>query len=130
MEFAKRLKELGVKQNSYFWWFRGQMPNVGKVGYVLAGEFSTSDEKIASAFTPAELGEILPLEVNIPWKGGRKRKNNHRVTFAHWPQGWKCGLNHNTAQFYLNIIDNTEADARAKMLIYLIENGLVKPDSI
>jgi hypothetical protein len=60
LELAKKLKEPGVRQEGYFWWFKGKMPNVGSVGYVLAGEFSASDERIACAFTDTELGEISP----------------------------------------------------------------------
>jgi len=97
LELAKRLKELGVSQVSIFYWDKtGTWVNFSpSVGN---GEYS--------AFTVAELGNIL------------KEYNGKMIPFTE--QGW-CFLNKK------NVLEcaYTEADARAKMLIYLVENGLL-----
>ena len=51
LDLAKRLKELGVKQESLFWW--GEITK--EVHYCKAGK-----PLHISAFTVAELGEMLP----------------------------------------------------------------------
>lgn len=64
----------------------------------------------------AELGEMLPDK--IQWESGRETKGNNsfycRIGFPHHSP-------HSTHVEYAS----TEADARAKMLIYLIENSLI-----
>lgn len=111
LELAKRLKELGVSQESLFGW------NKTISGYVKL-ESSTHDRRqfenvfgsvieYTSAFTVAELGEMLP-ENHITMK-----------KFGVW-QGRKTG-----EDFKLISECDTEADSRAKMLIYLLENKII-----
>ena len=103
LELAKKLKELGVKQESYFYWqeFEGQVA----LRSAYRGNELPRDDRY-SAFTVAELGEMLPM-IYTPVKdiNGFKEKwlwvNNKAE--KHW--------------------ENTEADARAKILIYLLENN-------
>src|SRR4051812_36893725 len=63
LELAKRLKELGVKQESLYYW------NIRHIWIVLKaiGEpyITRKPEDYASAFTVAELGEMLPSEIEI-----------------------------------------------------------------
>jgi hypothetical protein len=62
-----------------------------------------------SAFTVAELGEKLP-------------NHFHTIKMIGWELGdWMCTLEGIDNQK----VANTEADARATMLIYLLENKLV-----
>lgn len=73
-----------------------------------------------SAFTVSELGEILPKEVEI----SRKKYNK----FVQLPLGGEWTVYY--ASTSLNRMtktesDESEANARAKMLIYLIENNLI-----
>jgi hypothetical protein len=59
LELARRLKELGVKQESAFYWYDGEM----LFSRSPLGQAHTYNETITfSAFTVAELGEILPSE--------------------------------------------------------------------
>lgn len=76
-----------------------------------------------AAFTVAELGEMLPPEI----------KDKKFQRFVH---GWKdtageywIGYADSTLKFEsrLLILGRTEADARAKMLVYLIESKLIAP---
>lgn len=114
LELSKQLKELGVKQDSLFWW--------GDVNFSKSKEdydwevnhkelFATNwhIREYISAFTVAELGELLPENKIYSSKDGDK---------------WSCsnGLNLNINHFEF---EDTEADARGKMLIYLLENNLL-----
>lgn len=72
-----------------------------------------------SAFTVAELGEMLPkcLHVGI---------HMHDLTIIR-SSVWRFyyGVNMADSVYLTTGNDDTEADARAKMLIYLIENKLI-----
>ena len=64
-ELAKRLAELGVRQESVFWWVDGKLTYTG-------GRASHAPlHGGIAAFTVAELGEMLPDEVIIPAKNGK-----------------------------------------------------------
>ena len=102
LEISKHLKELGVSQKSQFYhgasgvMFQPLLPNQ----YV-----------ICSAFTVAELGEMLPF-----YFSGEKHSND-----------WRCGFANNDGRFknVPFVSADTEADARGKMLVYLLENKLI-----
>lgn len=143
LELSKKLKELGVKQESLFYWIKGIeiaeypegedsyeswfQPFEGLVTQERAkvainikdsGDWEEEDIKDVdyySAFTVAELGEMLPSGI---WFERTKEDNRFR-----------CGQTK-----YLGTVEldksiqfgDSEADARAKMLIYLLENHLIK----
>jgi len=125
LELAKKLKELGVKQESLWWWMicpdkTYQISNAKSLGHKYWLEQHGEkwkdfpEEKISySAFTVAELGEMLPKE----------------YISANTSQGWAILLLEKVRKFQelvvLQIAD-TEANARAKMLIYLLENKLME----
>ena len=108
LELAKRLKELGVKQESAFYWAHW---------YDGLTQLQTRDQKerpalltphggreFISAFTVAELGMMIPGDYILPYREG-----SHSAWVA---------PNRERAL--------TEADARAKFLIYLIsEKGIL-----
>lgn len=118
LELSKKLKELGVKQESQFYWIEGEKEHYlcmkrNTIYYDINNLIPLNlklckDDKIYSAFTVAELGEILPVFYK-----------SHKFFDL-----WYCEY---TDQY--NHVDRctaeTEADARAKMKIYLIENKLV-----
>ncbi|MCH7604997.1 hypothetical protein IID24_03345 [Patescibacteria group bacterium] len=100
MKLAKRLRELGVPQESWWsWWDKlvGGSPRLVFKGQIVTRDGAT----VAAAFTVAELGMRLP-----------HKKYDDKM----WKQIWEWEEN-----------GFSEADARAKMLIYLIEKGTVKP---
>jgi len=92
LELAKQLNELGVKQESLFYWWNSE----GKE-YV-SDQYRMNDSwvdyvKTSSAFTVAELGEMLG--------------------------------DYNDTDTVFKIKPKTEADYRAKLLIYLIEEKII-----
>lgn len=119
LDLAKRLKELGVKQESLFYWsnccsckkdftIECSLWHNDQTGEWDDGHKLEESEPLYSAFTVSELGEMLP-------EGTTTRK------------GW--GIDTDYVMFN-NEADKicsacTEADARAKMLIYLLENKLI-----
>ncbi len=134
LKLAKKLKELGVKQDSLFYWqnnvcyerqgqkhssnpyvFHSEEKNIYENGNEdlaegnddYTGHYRT-ERKIYSAFTVAELGEMLP-DTSYSQKCGK----------------WVCKDN-NSEYFLLQQTADTEADARAKMLIYLIDSKLIE----
>ena len=112
LDLSKRLKELGVKQESAFVW-----DAVNELNFIdgdLVGSLETS------AFTVAELGEILP-EQYFSFKCHTEVEGDGI---------WSCaGARMPEFEFYEGqwVTADTEANARAKMLIHLIEQGIVKP---
>lgn len=122
LELAKKLKELGVKQESYFAWARIASKRMDGNGYdwdtygLVKNDFQAEIEYI-SAFTVAELGEML-----------------HKYTEC-WNFYMGFGLGLSSAEYKIGLSksgykevefrDLSEADARAKMLIYLLENKLI-----
>ena len=104
LESARRLKELGVKQDSFFYWYKDGF------GDYLLGNVNRAPmvKEDISAFTCSELGEMLPTSPSVPIK--------------HVNQWMSVFKNHATYH------DN-EVEARAKMLIYLLEHNLISPQS-
>ena len=119
LELSKKLKELGVKQESLFEWRQfdiqeemkwiivetGKIPHKMGMANIGFGEYS--------AFTVAELGEIL-------------KPQGHQLPV--WSK--KYGVFHSDCGGFFGSVwiqDKTEANARAKMLIHLIEKEIVKP---
>ena len=103
LELSKKLKELGVKQESEFWWCEHQDT------FYIEHKSKHCNQSIGgiSAFTVAELGEMLPRDY-----GSWKRNE------------WRCAnmLDFTEDKLAETIWDDTEANARAKMVIYLKES--------
>lgn len=111
LELAKRLKELGVRQDSYFW-HTEQLNKNEKPIYnpIIPVELKDDSHNFYAAFTVAELGMLLP---------------SYRIYTMKYVtrNSWRAKDNFT----YISPIQaSTEANARAKMLIYLIENNLIK----
>ena len=127
LELSRRLKELGVKQESQFYLVR----EIGKKAILVQAKknwpinltksrYGTNESRyddIFSAFLVSELGEMLPT-----------RYASHRFKLGGELRGqisWLCYARGKTEDPCVDA--DTEADARAKILIYLIEQGIVKP---
>ena len=111
LDLAKKLKELGVRQESIFYWRILQYDKSISLVYGRMG--SPGICEWVSAFTVAELGEMLP-----PFVTTEKYLCKQKPRFnTHEEETMECHSWH----------DDKEADARAKMLIHLIKEGIVKP---
>lgn len=122
LELAKKLKELGVKQESLFYWVTTKPTDIKPTTIEWEGDIEWIRENIShtyiteqvSAFTVAELGEIL------------SRNNDLRYYFNHvWQQDKQSWIVMDVCLDNYYEYASTEADARAKMLIYLIKNKLI-----
>ena len=114
LELAKRLKELGVNQDSTFKWRLA-----GNTGWQVERHFGVMMERQYSAFTVAELGEMLPDGIFTD-KGNVTKE--WMACVARFSEFNRKKDNENVDVFF---VEETEADARAKMLIYLLENKLI-----
>lgn len=124
LKISKKLKELGVKQESLFWWANNPKTD-GKGNFfdnweIVAPYLSTEGYYGAldySAFTVAELGEMLP--------------DNGKLQLSVWKyKGWEYSYLKNRSgqgddETLVIADERNEANARAKMLIYLIDNKLI-----
>ena len=134
LEPSRRLKELGVRQESYFAWCpnyvteemaidAGDRTMAGMVhSHVISVcPLGIRNDDYFAAFTVAELGEML-----MHHDGGFTDTRLYG-----YGRGW---LTNKQADQEIRISyddqGDTEADARAKMLIYLIENGLLDPKAV
>lgn len=133
LELSKKLKKLGVKQESYFEWkWGGQLSKGNKEYLQIKGEskgmMCAGNEawSFYSAFTVAELGSLLPMEIkDLNGKSGGIYFETTRIAFSSWIVEYLKGKK----LIYIQKGD-TEADARAKMLIYLIENNLITKEIV
>lgn len=142
LELCKKLKELGVKQvlNNGDWaWVDSELHlahNDNDTGWFLGNDYMTffplenedtespyynKPTEYCKAFTVAEFGEMLPewldykgihYNLKIEKKGEYWVGTYFQTEFENVPKN-----------AYQNSSEN-EADARAKMLIYLLENNL------
>lgn len=118
LELAKRLKELGVKQESVFFWVvthdgwevlnHTLMRHTGSLGTLYTVRVPDTGSTY-SAFSLSELGEMLPPG----------RKSWRYSDFDEEDGKYLCEQVGHSEQAH------TEADARAKVLIYLLENNLI-----
>jgi hypothetical protein len=122
LELAKKLNELGVKQDSYFHWRVGKYSGAEQV---VRCSYRSDESDWFSAFTVAELGEMLPMVINL-----NPLADNFKAVFVTGKtigNQWRVDYRNEMLGSPPTTTADTEADARAKMLIHLIEKGIVKP---
>jgi hypothetical protein len=116
-EQAIRLRELGIEQKAYFWYFHpiGTTMRVvwpySSPGHVLNGCEQRSCN--VAAFNCAELGNILKHHVE-------------RISF----QGLSNYLIYEKGLDTIFYSQPTEAEARATLLIFFIEKGFITSDEV
>jgi len=115
IEQAKRLKELGVEQNSLYFWFQDtQHPIAMLIPYNQRFEEGFLREYLYSAFTSQELGELISEIHYFPWKQQilRKPTGDLHTTFHEI---------YEINEFIPDDVDiYNEAQARAEFLIHLL----------
>ena len=128
LALSKRLKELGVKQGSLFVWFRGHPDERHPLTLGLwSGGVSAFEEY--AAFTVAELGEMLPGTIDPEPPGTCYWLNSWAITDKGKTALWGVAYEEDRQEFCV-AEEKTEADARAKMLIHLLENKIISVDSV
>lgn len=126
LELSKKLKELGVKQSSLFAYTTGKDPILlceMRKGMWLDEDgwpnTTLGEEDLISAFSVAELGEMLPKNIQ-----GRLGMMFLEIYPNAVQNTWYCG--------YQRVDDaireeaDSEANARAKLLINLLQNKLIE----
>jgi len=143
LKYSKRLAELRVKQESLWWWVsvRGGEPELylEKTLGMLECNSPHAYERICSAFTVAELGEMLPKnlwttdviygdeQVGLKSKGHLTLRVMEGKEKSLWAIGYEAlQSGKGNKPIFDEIFSDTEANARAKMVIYLLENKLIK----
>jgi len=131
LEYAKKMKELRFEQESYFYWvndFMGWTIRDKQEADCIACEDVRASK--LSAYTVAELGEMLPYYLwvdepksNPPQEYYYDLKITKTKTLKYIISYAGANIYHTELPHQEN--DFSEADARAKMLIYLKENKLI-----
>lgn len=113
LEQAKRLKELGIEQNSLFTWCLITPDPIGENWYYALiykeddSPSAINSEALGSAFTVAELGAMLVgYEMPFYWK----LWGEYCFKVAGQPKGY-----------------GTEAQARATYMLHLLESETITP---
>ncbi len=113
LALSRQLRDLGVRQDSLFYWLNR------KIVCPTFQEFNFPEDWTC-AFTVAELGELLP---------GTTLLNFHKkCTFTYYVRHNRDIKNNILHPF--SAYDTNEANARAKMLVYLIENKLIDAETL
>lgn len=145
LQQAQRLKELGVKQESYFSWFGDLTPRLmdnGKDGAVYGPWIflSTTEplnnqeadwrsdvnqtKPLASAFTVAELGVMLPQTISY------KKTQKASIKISRF-NAWTIFYNrHSSGMNVCMTEDYNECVARGAMLINLLESKLITAEEV
>lgn len=111
LELAKRLKGIGINDQSFFHWVEYK----DKVKLELTEVISDYCIECFNAYTVAELGEMLKEQ----WFS-----SNFIVALSKWRTDF---VDPETARSRKpTLYADTEADCRAKALIWCIENGLAE----
>lgn len=120
LELAIKLKELGFKQDSLFWWiddYKGDRKNCELIYNENKKKKSEVIDFVCSAFTVAELGVILPYDCLYC-----KRYTTITVDpDSDKLEYYECFGGLTKERFSAK----TMVDCMAKMLIYLKENNLI-----
>lgn len=124
LELAKRLASLGVSQDSIFQWrVQWETGKEDEIMLVQGENYESKGENggvaLYAAFTVAELGEILPDTI----------EENEATLYLMCGKGtsahpWSIWYG-STKQEGPSSVGENEADARAALLVYLIENKLI-----
>lgn len=119
LELAKKLKEIGVKQISIFCWGPTNFDDMKVYPYSDDCRVKEWVGVAVSAFTVAELGEMLPHYLLVEEMSLSLEIIKSSVWRFYYGSSLPKGIKFTAGN------DDTEADARAKMLIYLIENNIL-----
>jgi len=129
LKLSKKLKELGVEQKSNWYWVHHtaftfeQKPKLAEGwNLIYKDKMSPYREMVFSTFTVAELGEMLPIDIV---SGLTSNSSVGGYGCLDLIEFGSAACHHKSEMMKKpEFIAKTEANARAKMLIYLLENNL------
>lgn len=125
LELSQQLAKLGVKQETIFWWGT-ESEQEPRICTDLNHYDDENSNIICSAFLSSELGEMLPPAIVMD-------KYENPLHLACFSSGESYSVQLLDVDKYERVkwFDaKTEADCRAKMLIYLIENSHLSVDEV
>jgi hypothetical protein len=125
-DLSNKLHQLGVTAPSVFWRdYAGSEPD--ELEWAQNFEPYYCEDNV-NCYSVAELGEMLPKDVRF-WTGikTKKRRANAQHLHIFHGNGWMVNYTGGGARENYTQHADTEADAHAKMLIYLIENKIIQP---
>jgi len=141
LDLCKRLKDLGFEQETYLLWeYDKSFPDSEEkiIPYDIFILRNQPDRyKYLIAPTVTELGEALPIEFEYKYKIANNKKttvtyNCKWYSLAMSDGTWNCFVYDTTEGEVMDFGNNglefdgaTEADARAKLWIYLKENKII-----
>lgn len=122
LQQAKQLKQLGVVQNSVWYWSdkfddNGQW----RLWWNNFDDPTVVHPDLCSAFTVAELGVMLPDDMSIYSTQGFGTAGLRINTSGEY---WICECRHLSGT-----VASTEAQARAAMLIHLLETSIIEVEA-
>jgi len=120
IELAKRLKELGVKQDSLFYWKEIGLSTDRWIIDFCEKPLKEFDDRWCSAFTVAELGNLLPDTITI---GDEKFYLTMSVDKHVYYENMKKDEEY---WDFETSDDHNEADSRASMILHLIKYNLME----
>lgn len=121
LEYAKRLAELGVNKMSYFEWLKAPHKNDYDAWEVKPIYPKQVQNLGLPAYSVAELGVMLPQFIDF--KSDDFKTDDLFVHLTILKDGDKFTVVYLANE--ISFTDNNEANARAKMLIYLLDQGLM-----
>jgi hypothetical protein len=128
LEYAKRLKELGVYADTYFHWAFNPFAH-GQEWFLDDENLAYDPDYSISAFTVAELGELLPIEI-FGVEGMRYDlniwKSKEGWNAAYW---WDEDSRRRVKTMSITFNEKNLVDAMARTLISLIEQDLYDPQN-
>ena len=131
LELAEKLRKLGVEQRSLWYWCRHEDAVQHHFAYELEWhdlDCRATSDKVA-AFTVAELGEMLP------WSITRSDKQKFAPVFyknrGDFSDEFRWSVEYSSytldnGEIEVQCVADNEADARAKILIYLLKNKIIQ----
>lgn len=136
-ELARKMRQLGFPQNeggelvsgrpprSYFVWIARTNTDTAHL-YPYVDAATSGDEYLVAAYTVAELGEWLPITMNMD-------RIDYEMTAQKRPGKWAAGFFEGYRTECEWLFENeatTEAAARSHLLIALAESGALDPKGL
>jgi len=126
LELAKKMVEVGFKQTSDFYWVVEKGNTYKELSSNLFRVLNDHLEAIYPNYTVEQLGVMLPESLDLVSNPkGKSWLDISKITNFKGEVVWTVGYGNMKGAIFLFETANTEADARAKMLIYLKGNGYI-----